>query len=325
MTHLQLRQAGSGLRVLPVFYSDNYLSLLPGETRTITVQAASADLNGDLPLLAVDGWNVTVNPSASAGNVVGVVPDTAAQAVNGAPPSASSATRINCGGNQLGFYEFANNATNFVADTDYDTGATAGTTAAINTSASNAAPEIVYQSERYGTNFTYTIPAAGPNIVRLHFAEVKFGPGGRQFNVAINGLQVLTNFDIAATGGESNAVVENFVATANASSDIVIAFTVGAADQAKVCGIEILPVSPATPPSLLIRSLGPSAMTLTISATNGPANGEYYLLRSTNLALPVGQWTPVWTNTFDSGGSANLATNLVNPGDAREFYILQVP
>jgi len=45
MSHLQLRKARSGERVLPVFYSDNYLSLLPGERKALSVEAASADLD----------------------------------------------------------------------------------------------------------------------------------------------------------------------------------------------------------------------------------------------------------------------------------------
>jgi hypothetical protein len=316
MTHLQLRQASSGQRVLPVFYSDNYVSLLPGESRAITLQAALQDLNGDLPLLAVDGWNVTVNPSPSTANVVGVVPDTAAQAVSQAGPPA---TRINCGGNLVGYYQFA--STNWVGDTDYDTGSATSTTATINTSATNAAPQIIYQTERYAPSFTYTIPASGSNIVRLHFAEVKFGPGGRQFNVAINGQQVLTNFDIAATGGVSNAVVESFNATANASSNIVVAFTTGAANQPKVCGIEIIPV---TPPSFLITSFSVNQAGFSISAKNCPANGTCYLLSSTNVALPFSQWARVLTNTFDGGGNLNLTTNIGDSVQPQEFYILQV-
>jgi mannosylglycoprotein endo-beta-mannosidase len=62
MTHLQLHKKGSGGRVLPVFYSDNYITLVPGETRTVTVEAATKDLAGDAPLLLVDGYNVKVNP-----------------------------------------------------------------------------------------------------------------------------------------------------------------------------------------------------------------------------------------------------------------------
>jgi beta-mannosidase len=63
MAHLQLHQKESGKRVLPVFYSENYISLVPGESRTVTIEAATKDLNGDAPLLLVDGFNVDVQPA----------------------------------------------------------------------------------------------------------------------------------------------------------------------------------------------------------------------------------------------------------------------
>jgi len=63
MTHLQLRQKAGGLRVLPVFYSDNYISLVPGETRTVTIDVANKNLTSDAPALAVDGFNVEVGPT----------------------------------------------------------------------------------------------------------------------------------------------------------------------------------------------------------------------------------------------------------------------
>jgi beta-mannosidase len=58
LTHLQLRKAASNQRVLPVYYSDNYISLLPGESRTINIDAAAADLGDEKPAIALDGWNV---------------------------------------------------------------------------------------------------------------------------------------------------------------------------------------------------------------------------------------------------------------------------
>jgi Exo-beta-D-glucosaminidase Ig-fold domain/Glycosyl hydrolase 2 galactose-binding domain-like/Glycosyl hydrolases family 2/Glycosyl hydrolases family 2, TIM barrel domain len=58
MAHVQLRRK-SGERVLPVFYSDNYVSLVPGESRTITINAAESDFSGEDALIVVDGWNVT--------------------------------------------------------------------------------------------------------------------------------------------------------------------------------------------------------------------------------------------------------------------------
>ncbi len=70
MAHLQLRRRSSGDRVLPVFYSDNYLSLAPGESRTVTIDAALADLKGDTPLVVVDGWNIDVTPVTNADSAI---------------------------------------------------------------------------------------------------------------------------------------------------------------------------------------------------------------------------------------------------------------
>ena len=77
MAHLQLRRKQSGERVLPVFYSDNYVSLVPNETRTITIEAAEADLKGDSPLVVVDGWNV--EGASFTGPDVSIAPNVDAQ------------------------------------------------------------------------------------------------------------------------------------------------------------------------------------------------------------------------------------------------------
>ena len=68
MTHLQLRRSKSMVRVLPVHYSNNYISLAPNETKTITIEVAKSDLKNESPLLLVDGWNIDVLPEDS-GNV----------------------------------------------------------------------------------------------------------------------------------------------------------------------------------------------------------------------------------------------------------------
>ena len=72
MTHVQLRRKGSGERVLPVYYSDNYISLVPNESRTITIEAATADLKGEAAHVLVDGWNVDVVASSSASGDIGL-------------------------------------------------------------------------------------------------------------------------------------------------------------------------------------------------------------------------------------------------------------
>jgi beta-mannosidase len=65
MTHLQLHRGNSKSRVLPVFYSDNYLSLVPGEMRTVSIEVATKDLAREAPLLEVDGFNLDLVPSTS--------------------------------------------------------------------------------------------------------------------------------------------------------------------------------------------------------------------------------------------------------------------
>jgi hypothetical protein len=65
MAHLQLRRKTSGERVLPVYYSDNYVSLVPGETKTISIEAAESDLQGDVPCVMLDGWNVSTTEQSS--------------------------------------------------------------------------------------------------------------------------------------------------------------------------------------------------------------------------------------------------------------------
>jgi hypothetical protein len=77
MAHLQLRNATTTERVLPVFYSDNYISLTPGETRTITVSFAASDLHDSQPLITLDGWNIGVAPTHTSG--IAVKPNTDAQ------------------------------------------------------------------------------------------------------------------------------------------------------------------------------------------------------------------------------------------------------
>ena len=64
MTHLQLHTS-TGERVLPVYYDDNYISLVPGESRTVNIEADAAALKGGTPVVALDGWNVAVAPSST--------------------------------------------------------------------------------------------------------------------------------------------------------------------------------------------------------------------------------------------------------------------
>ncbi len=65
--------------------------------------------------------------------------------------------------------------------------------------------------------------------------------------------------------------------------------------------------------------------TLTITGSGGAPSGQYVLVGSTNILLPINQWTPILTNVFDGSGNLNLSTNVVSPGNPQEFYLLRMP
>ena len=67
-----------------------------------------------------------------------------------------------------------------------------------------------------------------------------------------------------------------------------------------------------------------SGTNLVFAGTGGVANANFYLLGSTDVSLPLTNWTRLLTNQFDSNGNFNF-TNFV-PSDApQDFYLLQLP
>jgi polygalacturonase len=81
--------------------------------------------------------------------------------------------------------------------------------------------------------------------------------------------------------------------------------------------------SPApTPPGFAaISSSGGSVM---LSGSGGSTNGPYYVLTSTNLALPRNQWTLSTVGQFDSNGNF-VFTNAAGANTPQRFYLLQLP
>ena len=58
LVHLAVRKGPGGEEVLPVLWEDNYVTLLPGETRELAATYAPKDLGGAAPVVTIDGWNV---------------------------------------------------------------------------------------------------------------------------------------------------------------------------------------------------------------------------------------------------------------------------
>jgi exo-1,4-beta-D-glucosaminidase len=55
---LKLDKARTQEEILPVLWEDNYVSLLPGESREISAQYSVRDSGPGTPMLEIKGWNV---------------------------------------------------------------------------------------------------------------------------------------------------------------------------------------------------------------------------------------------------------------------------
>jgi hypothetical protein len=220
----------------------------------------------------------------------------------------------------------------FVADEDFTGGATIDHANTINTSkVTNPAPAAVYQSAHVtatagaGTTFSYTIggfTAGSNNTVRLHFCETFWtAAGDREFNVSINGTQVLTNFDIFATaGGQNIANIQQFTEAANASGQYVIVFT-SDIDKALISGIEIgsttPPPPPAPPTNLGATAISSSQINLswTASTTSGVT---YSIFRSTTSGF-----APSSSNQIASGVSGTTYSDTGLAASTTYYYLAE--
>jgi autotransporter-associated beta strand protein len=61
-----------------------------------------------------------------------------------------------------------------------------------------------------------------------------------------------------------------------------------------------------------------------MNGSGGAADGLYYILSSTNPALPLNLWTPIATNQFDSNSNFSF-TNQIKLNVPRQFYLLRSP
>lgn len=72
-----------------------------------------------------------------------------------------------------------------------------------------------------------------------------------------------------------------------------------------------------------IGSIVVSGGNLTLTSTNGSAGGQVIVLTSTNLAVPVSQWTPLTTNNYSGTGSFSYTvTGAITSGKPQQFYRL---
>lgn len=142
--------------------------------------------------------------------------------------------RINCGGPTV---------TDSAGQVwEADRGFTGGQTSA--QGAGHYGLDVEMDSERWG-NFSYALTGlpVGPATVRLHMAEsypASTAPGGRMFDVAVQGLVALAGLDLVALAGQQYVPVVRDVATAVDAAGRISVALMTVKNAATLQGLEVL-------------------------------------------------------------------------------------
>lgn len=126
--------------------------------------------------------------------------------------------------------------TEFVADTSFEGGSTQVSNRAI----ANTADDLLYNSWRFG-NFAYRIPVPnGRYEIDMHFAETyNSAIGQRRFNMSLQGVQQLQEFDIAAEAGLDTALIQHYKIDVE-NGEILIQFSNGSIGSARVDAVHVV-------------------------------------------------------------------------------------
>ena len=190
-----------------------------------------------------------------------------------------------------------------------DTGFSGGSPLNVPISVRNTTVAALYQTARVGVS-TYTIkpPKNGAYVVNLKFAEIAtYGSGNRLFNVAINGVPVLTNFDVFAEGEGPYVAVDRSFPVNVTGGTISIQFLNGTRGQPMVNGIEVV-------------SAGQALSALPAVRINAGGN-TYETPYSYDPNGASGILTEFWTPDRDfSGGSVCAGTPTILNTSAQALY-----
>ncbi len=166
------------------------------------------------------------------------------------PKTLAIPIRINAGG---GEYK-AQNGDVFLADVNYSGESKA---AQIPIGITYTQDDPLYQSERYGKEFSYSFTVDnGSYDINIHLCEIYWsGDKQRIFDLEVNGKTMLEDCDIYADAGKGKAVIEKITGVEIVDGRLDLTFKTDI-DNAKVSAIEILPSESKenTPPNFTLSA-----------------------------------------------------------------------
>jgi autotransporter-associated beta strand protein len=156
---------------------------------------------------------------------------------------------------------------------------------------------------------------------------LQFGLGTASDKVVVSGNLVLGGLlNVTNTGGFGVGTYTLFtyggtltmgnISVASAPAGFVCAISTNTPGQ-----INLVVSTPPPPQFGNISMLGGNFV---LTGAGGSSNETYVVLTSTNLGLPLSNWTRLLTNQFDGSGNFNI-TNVFDTNAPQAFYLLQLP
>jgi hypothetical protein len=137
------------------------------------------------------------------------------------------------------------------------------------------------------------------------------------------GSLIVSNADDPLQGGDAFQLFNAAGFAGNFTTVALPALTPGLYWNTSTVNVDgTIRVAIETPP--VIGNIGISGGNLVLTGSGGITNGTYYVLTTTNMALPLTNWTRLLTNQFDASGNFNL-TNAMVTNSPQNFYLLQLP
>jgi hypothetical protein len=129
------------------------------------------------------------------------------------------------------------------------------------------------------------------------------GTASLSLTIADDGYALPGNYEIIVTATNGNFTANSPVSGTASTTNLFI-------------------INPVAPPSISQLMLNGTA--LEIAGANGLPGRPYVIFSSTNLALPLAQWIPVFTNAFDTGGNFDASFGIANISNSipQQFFLL---
>ena len=157
------------------------------------------------------------------------------------------------------------------------------------------------QTAGVGSNVTFVVLATGtsPLIYQWQVNGTNLMDGG-QFDGATSNILTITSAQLTNSGTYTVSIT-NLAGSATSSNAVL---TVGSLTFSNI--------------------VAAGDGNFVLSGNGGTINGIYYVLSSTDLILPLTNWTFIATNQFDDLGNF-IFTNTIQTNVPQQFYILKLP